>query len=429
VPLARRAGRLHVAAGGPAGGRIRAASSRSPSPSRPSLGGLTSPPARFLLNPLFRILAAARAREVMTAAALLVVLGAALRHRSSGGLSMAMGAFLAGVAALRVDLPPPARGRCRAVPRPPPRPLLPRRRHGAGPRRGRRRLAADPQPRCSRSWRSRPCRHLRRRAASSAQFARRSAATAPLLMAQGGEFAFVLYAVGRERQASSTPTVTAEPECRGRRAVDGAHPACSSSCCAAGTHARDAVAWRAIEEADGPRAASALVIGFGRFGQVASQALLARGCRRDHHRRRHRHDPQPPSTFGFKIYYGDGTRLDVLRGGGRAAPRRPSLVCINDKEEPTEPHRRDSSVHEFPAGAACWRAPSTASIRFALVAAGRRLPDPRDLRIRDASSARPRWSPSASRPTRPSRPSPGSAAETRNASPSRWRRASMPAAT
>src|SRR5690606_39169455 len=50
----------------------------------------------WLLNPLFRVLAAARAREVMTAAALLVVLGAALLMQVSG-LSMAMGAFLAGV--------------------------------------------------------------------------------------------------------------------------------------------------------------------------------------------------------------------------------------------------------------------------------------------------------------------------------------------
>ncbi|MDZ3824802.1 MAG: monovalent cation:proton antiporter-2 (CPA2) family protein, partial [Pseudoxanthomonas sp.] len=50
----------------------------------------------WLLNPLFRLLAAAKAREVMTAAALLVVLGSALLMEL-GGLSMAMGAFLAGV--------------------------------------------------------------------------------------------------------------------------------------------------------------------------------------------------------------------------------------------------------------------------------------------------------------------------------------------
>src|SRR5690606_13858421 len=48
----------------------------------------------WLLNPLFQVLARAHAREVMTAAALLVVLGAALLMQL-GGLSMAMGAFLA----------------------------------------------------------------------------------------------------------------------------------------------------------------------------------------------------------------------------------------------------------------------------------------------------------------------------------------------
>ena len=51
---------------------------------------------RWLLNPMFRILANAHARELLTAAALLVVLGAALAMQA-GGLSMAMGAFLAGV--------------------------------------------------------------------------------------------------------------------------------------------------------------------------------------------------------------------------------------------------------------------------------------------------------------------------------------------
>jgi glutathione-regulated potassium-efflux system protein KefB len=51
---------------------------------------------RRVMNPFFAILAASKVREVMTAAALLVVLGAALLFQTSG-LSMAMGAFLAGV--------------------------------------------------------------------------------------------------------------------------------------------------------------------------------------------------------------------------------------------------------------------------------------------------------------------------------------------
>ncbi len=51
---------------------------------------------RWLLDPFFSLLARARAREVLTAGALIVVLGAALLMEASG-LSMAMGAFLAGV--------------------------------------------------------------------------------------------------------------------------------------------------------------------------------------------------------------------------------------------------------------------------------------------------------------------------------------------
>ena len=51
---------------------------------------------RYLLNPLFGIIADTGAREAMVAAALFIVLGAALLM-DLAGLSMAMGAFIAGV--------------------------------------------------------------------------------------------------------------------------------------------------------------------------------------------------------------------------------------------------------------------------------------------------------------------------------------------
>jgi CPA2 family monovalent cation:H+ antiporter-2/glutathione-regulated potassium-efflux system protein KefB len=51
---------------------------------------------RYVLRPVFRIIALTRAREVFTAAALLLVVGAALTM-AGVGLSQAMGAFLAGV--------------------------------------------------------------------------------------------------------------------------------------------------------------------------------------------------------------------------------------------------------------------------------------------------------------------------------------------
>lgn len=51
---------------------------------------------RYLLRPLFRYIAASGVREIFTAAALLVVLGAAL-FMDALGLSMALGTFIAGV--------------------------------------------------------------------------------------------------------------------------------------------------------------------------------------------------------------------------------------------------------------------------------------------------------------------------------------------
>ncbi len=78
---------------------------------------------RYLLNPFFRLLAESRAREVMTAAALLVVLGSAHRHADGGPLH-GDGRLPRRRAPVRIDLPPPARGRHRALPRHSPRPVL-----------------------------------------------------------------------------------------------------------------------------------------------------------------------------------------------------------------------------------------------------------------------------------------------------------------
>jgi CPA2 family monovalent cation:H+ antiporter-2/glutathione-regulated potassium-efflux system protein KefB len=70
--------------------------------------------------------------------------------------------------------------------------------------------------------------------------------------------------------------------------------------------------------------ARVLVIGFGRFGQILTQVLLAEGIPvtvidKDVEQIR------AASRFGFRIYYGDGTRLDVLRAAGIG---RVELVCI-----------------------------------------------------------------------------------------------------
>ena len=75
---------------------------------------------------------------------------------------------------------------------------------------------------------------------------------------------------------------------------------------------------------------SVLVIGFGRFGQIVSQCLLAESIdvtTIDN-------DPdtmESAALFGFRVYYGDGTRLDVLRAAG-AGEASVIAVCIDDPE-------------------------------------------------------------------------------------------------
>jgi glutathione-regulated potassium-efflux system protein KefB len=69
-----------------------------------------------------------------------------------------------------------------------------------------------------------------------------------------------------------------------------------------------------------------LFVGFGRFAQVVSQPLLARGMdvsiiETDVEMIR------AAGSFGFKVYYGDGTRLDVLRASG-AEGAEAILVCV-----------------------------------------------------------------------------------------------------
>lgn len=86
------------------------------------------------------------------------------------------------------------------------------------------------------------------------------------------------------------------------------------------------------------------MIGFGRFGQVTIQLLLARGV-----------DVtiidtdinmiQSAEKFGFKIYYGDGTRLDILHASG-AETAEAIVVCVDDKDATNK--IVDLVQHEFP---------------------------------------------------------------------------------
>jgi glutathione-regulated potassium-efflux system protein KefB len=87
-----------------------------------------------------------------------------------------------------------------------------------------------------------------------------------------------------------------------------------------------------------------LLIGFGRFGQIASQALLSRGVDlavidKDPDRIR------DAARYGFKVYFGDGARLDVLRHSG-AGVADAIMICIDDPKAALQ--IVELAQHEFP---------------------------------------------------------------------------------
>jgi len=276
----------------------------------------------YLLNPMFRILAAAKAREVMTAAALLVVLGAALLMQL-GGLSMAMGAFLAGVLLsessfrhqIEADIEP-----FRGI-------LLGLFFLGVGMALNLTVVAANwpliAGGVCAAMVTKALCIYLVARVTRSAH---PEALERAVLMAQGGEFAFVLFAT-----AAATGLIDAEVNANLTAivvlsmALTPLVVLMTRRFIVKGRTARP----DDVEDVEN-QSGSVLIIGFGRFGQVMSQSLLARDV-----------DVtiidtdiemiQSAAEFGFKVYYGDGTRLDVLHASG-AGRARAIAVCIDDRE-------------------------------------------------------------------------------------------------
>ncbi|WP_018001138.1 monovalent cation:proton antiporter-2 (CPA2) family protein [Paracoccus sp. N5] len=261
---------------------------------------------RYLLNPMFGLLARFGGREIMTAAALLVVLGAALLMQW-GGLSMAMGAFLAGVLLsessfrhqLEADIEP-FRGL-----------LLGLFFLGVG-------MALDLEV-IARNWAliaiCVPAYMILKMLViyAVARLFRAGHAEAlerAVLMAQGGEFAFVLYSTAMQF-----------------RIIDGQENATLTAIVIVSMVLtplmiilHDRLMPKPVPSLDGVEAADGLnarvlMIGFGRMGQIVSQPLIARG----HSISIIESDPQTirdADEFGFKIWYGDGARLDVLHAAG-----------------------------------------------------------------------------------------------------------------
>jgi CPA2 family monovalent cation:H+ antiporter-2/glutathione-regulated potassium-efflux system protein KefB len=140
----------------------------------------------------------------------------------------------------------------------------------------------------------------------------RSALALGLLLSQGGEFGFVLFA-----QAQKAFLITPEASSL-FGAIVTLSMATTPFLMAATRRYREAPVVR-TEERDAPVAdgANALIVGYGRFGQTVAQMLIASDI---------------PVTmidtdiemidvargFGAKVYFGDGTRIDLLRQAGAA---------------------------------------------------------------------------------------------------------------
>ena len=290
----------------------------------------------WLLNPLFRLLAAAKAREVMTAAALLVVLGAALLMQVSG-LSMAMGAFLAGVLLsestfrhqIEADIEP-FRGL-----------LLGLFFLGVG-------MSLDLSV-VAQNWQLILSGVLAMMFAKAlmiyivARITKSSHTEAldrALLMAQGGEFAFVLFSTAVSAQVIDN---TVKSNLTAIIVLSMVLTPILGIVFKRFTETKDQINLDNVNIAEG-LSGSVLMIGFGRFGQVTSQLLLARGV-----------DVtiidndidmiQNAEKFGFKIYYGDGCRLDILHASG-AATAQAIVVCVDSKE--TTNRIVELVTHEFP---------------------------------------------------------------------------------
>ncbi|WP_243372699.1 monovalent cation:proton antiporter-2 (CPA2) family protein [Microvirga solisilvae] len=282
---------------------------------------------RYGLNPFFRILARTGSREVMTASALLVVLGAALLMQEVG-LSMAMGAFLAGLLLAESNF--------------------------------RHQLEADIEPfrgmllglffmsvgmsidlaLVREQWVllaiAAPVVILGKTVlitVLSRMFGAtwREGLRSGTLLCTAGEFAFVLLPVAVA--AGLMPSSEAQSVIA-LAAITMLLGPIFSTLVEKALQARpervDDAGMDGLMGQEGELSSRVLVIGFGRFGQIVNQVLLSQNINAtviDKNVERVR----DAGRFGLKIYYGDGTRLDVLRAAG-AEKAEMICVCIDDTD-------------------------------------------------------------------------------------------------
>jgi len=150
------------------------------------------------------------------------------------------------------------------------------------------------------------------------------------LLAQGGEFAFVVFGVARATQALPSDYEALLTLVVALSMALTPFLVLLRDKAAARSAARDAEEPDAIER-DGE---TVIIAGFGRFGQIVGRLLFTSGVRAtvlDH-------DPEQIEAlrrFGYRIFYGDATRLDLLEAAG-AREAKLLINAIDDIEESLE---------------------------------------------------------------------------------------------
>jgi glutathione-regulated potassium-efflux system protein KefB len=155
----------------------------------------------------------------------------------------------------------------------------------------------------------------------------RQALALGLLLSQGGEFGFVLFA-----QAQNAYLIQPEAASLFGAIVTVSMATTPFLMALTKPMRAKAVGRNAAVELDGPArdGASAIIVGYGRFGQTVGQMLVGQGVEVTLIDT----DPEIISIsgdFGMKVYYGDGTRPDLLRRAG-ADEAQALIFCVDGEQ-------------------------------------------------------------------------------------------------
>jgi CPA2 family monovalent cation:H+ antiporter-2/glutathione-regulated potassium-efflux system protein KefB len=284
----------------------------------------------YALNPLFRLLARAGAREILTAAALFIVLGAAVLMQAVG-MSMALGAFLAGLLLsesnfrhqLEADIEP-FRGLLMglffmsvgmSVDA-----------HLVGARLG---LLAGAALAILCAKMAIVFVLFRLTGSTS-----RESLSAAGILTPAGEFSFAIFPLAAAAHLMPQADSSLLSALAAITMVTGPFFAKGAEYIAVRLESRRAPEPEGVVEppplVPKEKRGKVLVVGFGRFGQISVQPLLAERIDVtviDSSVTRIR----DAGKFGFKVYFGDGCRLDVLRAAG-AGEARIIAICVGNRD-------------------------------------------------------------------------------------------------